>query len=78
MRLRGDGASTALRLRLRVAALWLIAILAALDVAGAAYLRELWNERHAELIGSVRPRADRLNASDSQRASPGSRIPMTR
>jgi hypothetical protein len=78
MRLRGDGASTGLRSRLRVAALWLIAILVALDVAGAAHLRELWSERHAELRDAVRPRAARLNASDSQRASSGSRIPSTR
>lgn len=78
MRLRGDGASTDLRSRLRVAALWLIAVLAALDVAGAAYLRELWNERHAELSDAVRPQATHMNASDSQRASPGSRIPSTR
>ena len=39
VRRRGDGASTAVRLRLRVAALWLIANLAALDVAGVGYLR---------------------------------------
>lgn len=63
---------------MRAVAFWLIAILVALDLAGAAYLRELWNERHAELSDSVRPGAARLNSSDSQRASPGSRIPSTR
>ncbi len=74
MRARGDGGSTALRLRLRVAVLWLIAILATLDVAGAAYLRELWNERHAELGDAVHAQVDRPNASDSPHASPGPRI----
>ena len=82
MRLRGDGASTSLRLRFRlrfrVAARWSIAILAALDVAGAAYLRELWNERHPELSGAGERQVASPNASDSQRAAPGPRITSTR
>jgi hypothetical protein len=63
---------------MRVAVLWLIAALAALDLAGAAYLRELWNERHPELSDSVRPPTGLLNGSERQRALPGSRIPSTR
>lgn len=77
MRLQGDRASTALRSRLRVGVLCLIAALAAWDLTGAAYLRELGNERHPELSGSVRPPAGRLNGSERQRALPGSRVSLT-
>lgn len=67
-----------MRSRRRLVALWLIAILAGLDVVGAAFLHEAWKKRHAELNEAGRPQTSRLNASDHQRASTESGIPSTR
>jgi hypothetical protein len=59
---------------LRKSALWLIGILMALDFWGAAYLRELWHERHPDLTASAPQRSAPLNSSEGSQASPGSRI----
>jgi hypothetical protein len=45
-----------------------------LDVAGAAYLRDLWKEHHAELSDPVRPQAALLHlpTANAHRPDPAS------
>ena len=64
--------------RYRMAVLWLIAILSTLDLAGAAYLRVLWNERHAVRAGVAGPQWVPTPSSDSARASTERRVTVAR